>query len=304
MDTPDKIQPHLWFDREAREAASFYCTLFPDSAIMHTAEIKGTPSGDCELVAFRLSGQSFIAISAGPVFKINPSISFFLNFDPSKDKKAREHLDATWEKLSAGGIALMPLDRYPFSERFGWIQDKYGVSWQLILSNPEGEERPFIVPSLLFTGSVCGKAEEASNFYMTVFNDAKRGTMARYPTGMAPDKEGTIMFTDFALAGQWFAAMDSAHPHQFGFNEALSFMVRCDTQDEIDYYWQKLSAHPESEQCGWCKDPYGVFWQISSRLMDKAMTTGTQRQLDRVTEAFLKMKKIDIATLARAFEGE
>jgi predicted 3-demethylubiquinone-9 3-methyltransferase (glyoxalase superfamily) len=303
MDTPHKILPHLWFDQQAREAASFYCTLFPDSGITHVTDLHGIPGGDCEVVAFRLSGQPFMAISAGPAFKINPSISFFLNFDPSRDIKARENLDATWEKLSAGGMALMPLGQYPFSERFGWIQDKYGVSWQLILSDPQGKQRPFIVPSFLFTGPVCGKAEEASEFYCTVFTPSKKGTMVRYPAGMPPDKEGTVMFTDFALAGQWFAAMDSAHPHPFQFNEALSFMVRCDTQDEIDYYWEKLSADPKAEQCGWCKDAYGVSWQISSTILERAMTTGTRPQIDRVTEAFLQMKKIDIAVLTRAFEG-
>lgn len=89
-----------------------------------------------------------MAISAGPLFKFNPSISFILNFDPSRDKNARKNLDAVWEKLSKGGTALMPLDKYPFGERYGWIQDKYRLSWQLILSNPDGEERPFIVLSL------------------------------------------------------------------------------------------------------------------------------------------------------------
>lgn len=147
MNTTQNILPHLWFDQEAPEAAAFYCALFPDSGITHTTEIRGTPSGDCDVVTFRLSGQSFMAISAGPFFKFNPSISFFLNFDPSRDKQARQNLDATWEKLSAGGRVLMPLNQYPFSEHYGWVQDKYGLSWQLILSNPGGEERPFIVPS-------------------------------------------------------------------------------------------------------------------------------------------------------------
>ena len=122
----------------------------------------------------------------------------------------------------------MPLDKYPFSERYGWLQDKYGLSWQLILSNPEGEERPFIVPSLMFVGKVCGKAEESTNFYMSVFKNSRRGIVAHYPKGMEPDKEGTIMFTDFMIENQWFAAMDSARAHNFAFNEATSFMVYCD----------------------------------------------------------------------------
>jgi predicted 3-demethylubiquinone-9 3-methyltransferase (glyoxalase superfamily) len=214
-----KIAPHLWFDKEAKEAAGFYCSIFPDSKITNVTTLHDTPSGDCDVVSFALAGQPFMAISAGPLFKFNPSVSFILNFDPSRDKNARKSLDAVWEKLSQGGTALMPLDKYPFSERYGWIQDKYGLSWQLILSNPDGEERPFIVPSLLFVGAVCGKAEEASNFYLSVFKNTKRGMIARYPKGMEPDKEGTIMFTGFMLENQWFAAMDSAREHNFAFKE-------------------------------------------------------------------------------------
>ncbi|MFL5810965.1 MAG: VOC family protein [Flavisolibacter sp.] len=303
MQTSDKITPHLWFDKEAKEAAEFYCSLFPGSAITNITTLHDTPSGDCDIVSFQLSGQSFMAISAGPLFTFNPSVSFIVNFDPLKDANAQRNLDAVWEKLSAGGKALMPLDEYPFSKRYGWIQDRYGVSWQLILSNP-GEERPAIMPSLMFVGDVCGKAEEATDFYISVFKNSKRGNIFRYPAGMEPDKEGAIMYTDFMIEKQWFAAMDSAREHQFKFNEAISFLVKCDTQDEIDYYWQKLSAVPESEQCGWCKDKYGLIWQVSPAVLGEMLRNGTREQIDRVTKAFLKMKKFDLAKLIRAYEGE
>ena len=296
------ITPHLWFDNEAKEAAEFYSSLFPNSKVTNITTIHNTPSGDTDIVSFELAGQSFMAISAGPLFKFNPSVSFIVNFDPSRDKRARETLDALWEKLSDGGTTLMPLDTYPFSERYGWVQDKYGLSWQLILSNPEGEERPFIVPSLMFVGDVCGKAEEAINFYVTVFKNSRLGIVARYPQGMEPDQEGTIMFADFMLEGQWFAATDSAREHNFAFNEAISFMVYCDTQEEIDYYWDKLSAVPEAEQCGWLKDKYGLSWQIVPTAMDEMMAKGTKEQIDRVTQAFLKMKKFDLAELQKAYE--
>ena len=233
-----KISPHLWFDKEAKEAAEFYCAVFPDSKITNIAMLHDTPSGDCDVVSFELWGYSFMAISAGPLFKFNPSISFFVNFDPARDKDAKQRIDAMWAKLSAGGTVLMPLDNYPFSERYGWLEDKYGVSWQLILTDPEGDPRPPIIPSLLFVGNVCGKAEEAMNFYLSVFKNSKQGLLARYPQGMEPDQEGTIMFADFMLENQWFAAMDSAQAHQFNFNEAISFMVYCDTQEEIDHYWE------------------------------------------------------------------
>jgi predicted 3-demethylubiquinone-9 3-methyltransferase (glyoxalase superfamily) len=302
------IVPHLWFDKEAKEAAEFYCSILPDSRVTNTTVLHDTPSGDCDVVSFDLAGQSFMAISAGPLFKFNPSISFIVNFDPSKDANARQHLDEMWQRLSQGGMALMPLDKYPFSEHYGWIQDKYGLSWQLLLTNPEGEARPFIVPSLLFVGPVCGKAEEAADFYLSVFssqtnpNDTRRGRMVRFPRGAEPDKEGTIAYSDFMLGGQWFTAMDSAHEHKFAFNEAVSLLVHCDTQDEIDYFWRKLSAVPEAEQCGWLKDKYGVSWQVSSAAMDDMMRNGTREQVDRLTQAFLPMKKIDIAELKKAYE--
>jgi predicted 3-demethylubiquinone-9 3-methyltransferase (glyoxalase superfamily) len=298
-----KIVPHLWFDKEANEAAEFYASIFPDSKITGVTSIHNTPSGDSDIVTFELWGQQFMAISAGPYFKFNPSVSFIVNFDPSRENDASEKLNEVWNKLSEEGTVLMPLDKYPFSEKYGWIQDKYGLSWQLILTNPEGEERPSIVPQLLFSGDQCGNAEEAIHFYLSPFKNAKQGHIARYPKGMEPDKEGTIMFADFSLENQWFAAMDSAREHNFSFNEAISFMVYCDTQEEIDHYWEKLSVVPEAEQCGWLKDKYGLSWQIVPSEMNEMMSKGTPEQLERVTKAFLKMKKFDLVELRKAYEG-
>lgn len=299
-----KIIPHLWFDTEAKAAAKFYTSVFPNAQITYTETLHNTPSGDCDIVSFEISDFKFMAISAGPYFKVNPSVSFMLNFDPAKDPEAAQNLDTLWQKLADGGTTLMPLQEYPFSKKYGWIQDKYGVSWQLILADPNGEERPFIIPSMLFTKDVCGKAEDAINFYTSVFKNSKQGTMARYPAGMDPDKEGTLMYADFMLEGQWFAAMDSARMHDFTFSEAISFLVKCDTQEEIEYYWQKLSAVPESEQCGWLKDKFGLSWQISPTALDEMMTKGTPEQVERVTQSFLKMKKFDIAQLQKAYQSE
>ena len=298
-----KIIPHLWYNKEAKEAADFYTSIFPDSKVTNVTTIRNTPSGDCDIVSFQLWGYAFMSISAGPLFAFNPSISFMINFDPSKDKNSRQRMDEMWAKLSEGGKILMALDKYPFSEHYGWVQDKYGVSWQLILTNPEGEERPPIIPSLLFVGKVAGKAEEASDFYTSIFRNSKRGVIARYPAGMEPDKEGTIMFTDFTLEGQWFAAMDSAQNHGFNFNEAVSLIVECADQKEIDFYWDKLSADPKSEQCGWLKDKYGVSWQITPASMNDMLSKGTPEQIDRVTKAFLPMKKFNLAELQKAYEG-
>lgn len=299
-----KIIPHLWYDKEAKEAAAFYTSLLPNSQIVSSYTLKNTPSGDCDVVIFQLYGYTFQAISAGPYFKFTPAISFMINFDPSQDPNAKTRIDDVWNKLIDGGEALMAIDTYPFSERYGWVKDRYGLTWQLILTNPEGEPRPFIVPSIMYINDNAGKAEEATDFYMSIFKNSMRGTLARYPAGMTPDKEGTVMFTDFQLEGQWFAAMDSAHEHKFNFSEAVSLLVNCQDQAEIDYLWGKLSADPASEQCGWVKDQYGVSWQITPKEMEEMMAKGTPEQIDRVTQTFLPMKKLEIAPLKKAFEGK
>jgi len=302
-----KIVPHLWFDTQAKEAAEFYVSAFgKNSKINSITTLHDTPSGGVETVSFELLGHSFMAISAGPMFTLNPSISFFVNFDPLRDKQARENLDTLWEKLSEGGTELMPLQEYPFSKHYGWIQDKYGLSWQLILTDPDEDPRPDLIPSMLFVGDVCGKAEEATDFYLSVFKNSKRGEIARYPAGMEPDKEGTIMFTDFKLEGEWLAAMDSAQEHDFSFNEAISLMVYCDTQEEIDYYWEKLKAggDPDAQQCGWLKDQYGVSWQVAPRLLGEMIHKGTRDQINRVTQTFLPMKKLDLNKLREAYQHQ
>src|SRR5690349_19784841 len=136
-----KITPHLWYDHQAREAAEFYTSIFPKSRINDITVLRDTPSGDCDVVSFELWGEKFMSISAGPLFTFNPSVSFIVNFDPlffkesaSPEAEAKKKLDILWRNLSDGGTVLMPLDEYPFSKRFGWIQDRYGLSWQLILT--------------------------------------------------------------------------------------------------------------------------------------------------------------------------
>ena len=301
-----KITPHLWFDKGAKEAAELYASLIPDSRIKNVTTLHNTPSGDCDVVSFDLAGQPFMAISAGPLFKFNPSISFHLKCE------AKDDVDALWERLAPGGRILMPLDAYPFSERFGWLQDKYGLSWQVIFVG-EAVKVQRVTPALMFVGNVSGKAEEAINLYASIFKNSpgaakasaetKVTVFARYGKGQNPEKEGTVQYASFTLFGQEFAAMDSAGEHDFAFNEAISLIVPCETQEEIDYFWEKLSADPNAGQCGWLKDKYGLSWQITPTLMSEMMASGDQQKIGRVTQAFLKMKKFDIDALQRAYEG-
>jgi len=302
-----KITPHLWFNKEAKEAADFYAALIPNSKIRNITTLHNTPSGDCDIVSFELSGQAFMAISAGPLFKFNPSVSFHVKC------RTKGEVDAMWEKLSQGGKILMPLGAYPFSERYGWVEDKYGLSWQVMFAG-ESEASQKITPVLMFVGKVCGKAEEAVNFYTSVFKNSPEGAkaagaikaviLARYGRGEEPDREGTVKYASFTLLDQEFGAMDSAREHKFAFNEAISFIVPCETQEEIDYFWGKLSADPEAGQCGWLKDKFGLSWQVTPTVMNQMLGSGDKERVARVTQAFLRMKKLDIDALKRAYQSK
>ena len=291
-----KISPHLWFDTQAREAGDFYTSLFDNSRVTSVTTLDNTPSGSVDIVDVELCGQEFTLLSAGPMFKFNPSISFLVAC------AAKEEVDALWSKLADGGKPLMELGAYPFSERYGWTEDRYGVSWQVMFANSR-EIAQKITPVMMFTGKQAGNCEAAIRFYTSVFRDARVGDIDRHGSGEEPDNEGTVRFGQFQLEGQQFAAMDSAHPHGFAFNEAVSLLVHCDTKEEIDYYWERLSADPKAEMCGWLKDKYGVSWQVTARAMDAMLASHDKKKIAAVTAAFLKMKKFDIATLKAAYDA-
>src|SRR3954447_9388985 len=298
-----KITPFLWFDNQAEEAVTFYTAVFKNSKIGSMArydeagaKASGRPAGSVMTASFQLVGQEFVALNGGPVFKINPSISFFAN------SKIESEVVELYEKLSVGGTVLMPLDKYPFSDKYAWIQDKYGVSWQLILSMGEIKQR--IVPSMMFVGKVAGKAEEAINFYTSIFKNSKIGNIFRYGANQEPEREGTIAFADFTLNREWFAAMDSAREHNFSFNEAISFVVNCETQDEIDYYWNKLVEGGQESVCGWLKDKFGLSWQVVPRALSKFLSDPDPQKSQKVMQAMLQMKKIEIPALEKAYSQQ
>ncbi len=309
-----KITPCLWFDKNCEEAVNFYTKTFPNSSI---GVIKRYPEGMTEepmqgmggkilTVVFELDGYSFMALDGGPTFKMNPSVSFLVNFDPSRDPTAPADLDTMWAKLSEGGTVRMPLQEYPFSKKYGWVEDRFGMNWQLILTDPAGDPRPSIVPAMLFTGAVAGKAEEALKYYASIFQHAKMGEVAKYPAGMEPEKEGSAMYADAMLEGQWFAAMDSANPgHHFEFNEGTSFSVECKDQAEVDYFWKTFTEGGGQESvCGWLKDKYGFSWQITPKRMMELMNDPDEEKSKRALSAMMQMKKLDVAALEAAAEGK
>lgn len=273
-----QMYPCLWFDGKVKEAAEFYCSVFENAKIT---------SGSPMVVNFESAGQQFMCLNGGPQFTINPSISFYVVYENEIE------INAAWEKLVEGGQILMPFDKYDWSKKYGWLQDKFGVSWQLSLGKMEDVGQKF-TPSFMFTQKQAGNAEKAIEFYTSIFDYSTVIGIMRY-TEEDPDTEGTIKHAQFKLNNQVFMAMDSSLSHNFGFNEAVSLVCECDTQEEIDYFWEKLSVVPEAEQCGWLKDQFGISWQIIPSILKKLMSDPTRSE--KVINAFLKMKKFDIETL-------
>lgn len=297
-----KITPFLWFHDKAEEAMNFYVATFKNSRVV---SVKRYPEGITEgpmagfdgkvlTAVFELEGQRFMSLDGGPVFTFNPSVSFVINCTTP------EEVDEYWNKLVEGGSVLMPLQKWPFSERYGWLNDKYGVSWQIGVSVSKEK----ITPSLMFVGDNFGKAEEAINFYVSTFKNAKVEMISRYEAG-EHDVEGKVKYSSFSLEGQQFHAMESSLGHKFDTTGAISFLVECKDQAEIDLYWNQLTVggDPTAQQCGWLKDKYGFSWQITPD-MTQWMNDTDKVKSDRAMQAMLQMKKIDIAGLQKAYDGE
>ena len=290
-----KIIPRLWYDTQAVEAAKWYVSLFPNASIDLVSQLHDTPSGDVDTVEFTLDGVSLSAISAGPIFELNSSISLMVTC------RSAEEVDALYASLGEGATILMPLDAYPFSKRYVWLKDRYGLDWQLCYFETD-EITQKIRPVLLFSEEACGKAEEALSFYQSVFPEAATGYVNHYQPGEAVDPRAKTNYAEITLQGFQFVAMDHGFGGDEAFNEAFSFLVNCDDQAEIDSYWAALSAVPEAEQCGWLKDRFGVSWQIVPASMSDVLASLSGEAKQRYTEAFLQMKKLDIAALQRAAE--
>ena len=289
-----KITPFLWFNNQAEEAMNFYTSIFKDSRVISVSRIKDTgPNLDQTVTTgtFQIGDQQFHVLNGGPHFSLTPSISFFVSCI------TEDEIDNLWVKLSENGKALMPLSKYPFSPKYGWIQDRFGISWQLNFAT----DRQKIAPTLMFANELNGKAEEAIHFYTSIFQNSEILLVARYEANQG-GTTGTIKHASFLLAGQVFKAMDTSHSQPFGFTPATSFFVSCANQQEVDYFWNKLIAPGEKGQCGWLKDKYGVSWQIIPTILAELMNDPDPAKSKRVIQALMKMQKIDIDGLKRAYE--
>ncbi len=280
-----KITPFLWYDGQAEEAAKFYTSLFKNSSVDNVNPM---------ITNFQLNGMKFMALNGGPQFKFSNAISLFVtcnNFD---------EIDLLWQKLSEDGTVLMGLNEYPWSKKYGWVNDKFGLSWQLFF----GDKDQQIAPTLLFVKEQFGNAEAAIDLYTSLFDTSEKVAVTRFGDAY-PGFENNIQFAEFELCGQSFRAMESQMEHNFGFNEAFSFFVSCENQEEVDFFWDQLIANGgEESQCGWLKDKFGISWQVIPKLLIQLMSDKKQEKASRVMNAMLQMKKIDCQKLQDTYDGK
>lgn len=298
--TLHKFTTCLWFDSNAEDAMKFYAAAFDNAKLGSIAyygeagkEIHGRASGSVMTVRLTIGEQEFLGLNGGPVFTMNPSISLYVSCSTENE------IDNLYKKLSDGGFVMMALDKYPWSEKYAWVKDKFGVSWQLILTDKTTQK---VSPCLMFSDNHRGQAESAIKFYTSIFKNSSVDYVVKYEEGeQAP---GLVKHAAFKLDGQQFVAMDSPIDHGFTFNEATSFVVNCKTQQEVDEMWEKLQSDGGSpSHCGWLADKFGVSWQVTPTIMEEIALDKDTAKRERTFAAMLKMNKLDIAELEKAAKG-
>lgn len=270
------IFPCIWFDGKAREAFDFYISVFPGSKITDENPV---------VVKALLDGTEFMGLNGGPVFNPNPAISFMW---VSNDKDA---ITRVWERLVGEGKILMALDSYPWSAHYGWLEDKYGVSWQLYFGEDDWSYNR-LVPTLMFGQTQQGRCQQALDFYEKTFPAYKNDGILRYHDG---EMTGQVQHTQFAIGDNLLMAMDSGVPQHFTFTEGVSLVLECEDQQTIDYYWNAFTKEGEESMCGWCKDPFGISWQVIPRNIGKMLFGSADPQKSQ--QALMQMRKIEIEKL-------
>jgi len=282
----NNIYPCVWFDNNGTEAAQYYCSVFPNTKII-------TDTGMVQMLS--VNGQHLMFLTASPIFSPNASISFLI---ANEDEAETERL---FHELSKEGIALMPLDSYPFSKKYGWVRDRYGITWQLY-TGERGDTDQYFVPTLMFVHKQNGRAKEAISFYTGLFPGSKTEGIMEYDG--AEDTKGNVQHAHFSISGYTLACMDSSYPHQFSFDEGISMVVLTKNQEDTDHYWNNMTNDGgEESQCGWLKDKFGVSWQIVPRRLPELMNQPDKEKAKKVTDVMMKMKKIVIADLEAASEA-
>ena len=284
------IFPCLWFDAESKEAAEFYCEVFDGKITADTPVVMNID----------LFGQKLMLLNGGPHFKKNPSVSFMVIC------KTENEVQQYWDKLVEEGIALMALDSYSWSKKYGWVQDKYGVTWQLFLGDKPEDQK--IIPTLMFIHQNNGKAKEAMEFYTKTFPNSSIGNILKYGDGgeghPISEPAENVQHAHFTIDGYSFFCMDNSYDHQFDFNEGISIVIMTDDQEQTDYLWNTLISDGGRESmCGWLKDRYGLSWQIVPKKLIQLMNDSDQSKSQKVVQAMMKMQKIVIKDLEEAYNS-
>jgi predicted 3-demethylubiquinone-9 3-methyltransferase (glyoxalase superfamily) len=278
----EQITPCLWFNSQASEAAAFYCAQFANTRIMSQSPV---------VTEIKVGRQHITLLNGGPKYEPNASISLFYICETEAE------INRVWEAFTQDGTVLMPLGKYDWSEKYGWVNDQYGISWQLALGKTEDVGQN-VTPCLMFVGDQYGRAQEAINHYTAIFKDHLVDGILRYGHHEQPDKEGNIKHAQVALNGQKFMFMESALPHNFTFTEGVSLTIHCESQEEIDYYWTRLTENGSESMCGWLKDKFGVSWQIIPNILGKLMSDPAKA--GKAAQAFMQMRKFDIEKMVQA----
>lgn len=284
------IFPCLWFDEEAKEAAEFYSLVFDGKITADTPVVMNMD----------LFGQKLMLLNGGPHFKKNAAISFMVICE------TEDEVQQYWDQLTEGGIVLMALDSYSWSKKYGWVQDKYGVSWQLFLGDKQGSQK--IIPTMMFIHQNNGKAIEAMEFYTRTFPNSSIGNILIYGDGgeghPISEPADNVQHAHFTIDGYSFFCMDNSYDHPFDFNEGVSVVIMTDDQEQTDHLWNTLISDGGRESmCGWLKDKYGVSWQIVPKRLIELMNDSDQQKAQKVVQAMMKMQKIVVEQLEEAYHS-
>lgn len=286
----NNIFPCLWYNGDAKESADFYCTVF-----------SGKITADTPMVFnIEIFGQKLMLLNGGPHFTKNASVSFMIICE------TEDEVQEYWDYLTDGGIALMELGEYPWSKKYGWVRDKFGVTWQVYLSENNDLEQK-IIPTLMFIHQNNGKAMKAMEFYTNIFPDSKIGSILKYGDGIGNETHEipeNIQHAHFEINGYSFFCMDNSYDHQFDFNEGISMVVMTDNQEQTDHYWNNLiTSGGRESMCGWLKDQFGFSWQIVPKRLIELMNDSDQEKAHKVVISMMKMRKIIIQDLENAYNS-
>ncbi len=274
------IYPCLWFYNKAKAAAEFYVSVFPNSKIHQDTGL---------VCSFEVMGTKLIGLNGGPKYKVNKAVSYFVYCGNGVN------IDELYAQLKEGGEVLFPLDKYDWSPRYAWVQDKFGVNWQLDIEPINHQQK--IVPCLLFSKSDVGRVREALGHYLSRFPNSR--ALMEYPfPPQAGKKEGALLFAQVKL-GDFILNLMSGRPDQGdAFSPGNSLVIECQNQAEIDLYWEALGKEGRYDMCGWLVDKFGHSWQVVPAVLPQLMADPVKGP--RVVQAFLKMQKFDIAALEKA----